>query len=246
MRRNGSFLYPRTRPALSSAKGVWGLRDAYEGLQNAEWPVPSANYGISNQVSVYGGTSLVTSINSGTFPVSAGNSIAVFVSWYTTATVTLADTMGNTYTACTAVSATGPTKGQWFYCMNLGASSSSNVITVTFSVSSDYTTAQFFLLSGGFLKQFDTTASGTASASSVTSGSFNTAAAGIVLVGRNSYNAQSTTTWSSPYTPVSAIPAGGLYSSSAQNIFSSAQTGITVTETGNSSTNRALAVLALK
>lgn len=246
MRHNGSFLHPRTRPSSSSAKAVWGLREAFEAQGVAEWPTPASNYYVVNQVGVLGSYGFITSFTSGTFPVSAGQSIAVYVGWYTTATVTVTDSMGNTYTPCTAVSTTGPTKGQWFYCLNIGSSSSSNVITVTFSTASDYTTGQFILLGGGGLKQFDTTASGTATDTSVTSGSFSTAGAGIVLVGRTAYNAQSTATFSSPYTTINGFPTGYNYNSSAQNIFSAAQTGITVTETGNSSTNRALAILALK
>ena len=247
MRHNGSFLHPRTRPSSSSAKAVWGLREAFEAQGVAEWPAPASNYYVVNQVGVLGSYSFITSFNSGTFPTSAGQSIAVYVGWYTTATVTVTDSMGNTYTPCTAVSATGPTKGQWFYCLNIGSSSSSNVITVTFSTASDYTTGQFILLGGGTLKQFDTQASGTATGTSVTSASFNTSADGIVLVARTAYNAQTSSSWSSPYTAINAFPVPTqLYCSSAQNAFTSAQSGITVTETGNSSINRALAVLALK
>jgi hypothetical protein len=247
MRHNGSFLSPLIRPSLAGAKAVWGLREAFEALGVAEWPVPSSAYAVNTHTSVGGTASVVTSINSGAFPTSAGNSIAVFVGWYSTATVTVSDTMGNTYTACTVVSATGPTKGQWFYSMNIGGSSSSNVITVTFSSGSDYTTGEFVLISGGGLKQFDVSNGATSTGTSVTSPSFNTAGAGIVLVGRTAFNAQNTTSFSSPYTAIGAFPSGPLfYNSTAKNIFSGGQTGITVTETGNSSTNRALAVLALK
>lgn len=247
MRSNGSFLYPRTRPASTSAKAIWGLREAFGAQGVAEWPTPSSAYFVNTHTSVYGSPAPVTSINSGTFPVSVGDSIAVFVGWYSSASVTVSDSMGNTYTACTAVSAAGPTRCQWFYSMNIGGSSSSNVITVTFSSSSDYTTAEFVLLNGGNLKQYDSSTETSTTGTSVTSPSFNTAGAGIVLAGRQSYDAQYSSSWTTGYTAIGAFPIGGyLYNSTAQKVFSTAQTGITITETGNSSTTRAMAILALK
>ena len=248
MRHNGSFLYPRQRPAPSSAKAVWGLRDAYEGLLNSEWPRPSTNYAYAAQVEAYGGSGNVTSINSGTFPVNVGESIAVFVGWYSASvTVTVSDSMGNTYSSVASVSGTGPTVGQWFYTLNVGSTSSSNVVTVTFSSATSFTTAQFVRLTGGLLKQFDTSTSANTTNTNISSPSFNTAAAGIVLAGRIGYNAQSSSSWSGSYSAINAFPTGGfLYNSTAQLTYASATSGITVTETGNSSISRVLAILALK
>lgn len=251
MRSNGSFLSPRARPSSTAAKGVWGLREAFHAQQNYEWPAPTTNYVVSANARVYGGSSAVSSISSGTFPTSVGESIAVFVVWYdtTSVTVTVSDSSGDTYTSATVASSTGSiANAQWFYCLNVGTSNPTNTITVTFSTAQGYATAQFIKLTGGVLKSFDVVANAatSSSASFITRSSFNTAGAGIVLAGRAAYNAQTSTSWSTGYTAIDSFPTSLLYSSTAQQTFASAQTGLTVTETGNSNIARALSVLALK
>lgn len=120
--------------------------------------------------------------------LTAGNHIFVFVRYETTtATVSVSDTAGNTYTALTEQVTSQGAIGRWFYCLN-AAGHASNVVTITWSAARTYRYAyslQYHKPSAAFDAQ---TGKVVAAAGSITSDAMTTAGAGLVLVGEVSYN----------------------------------------------------------
>jgi hypothetical protein len=183
--------------------------------------------------------------------LTTGNNIFVHVVTYSAATATVSDTAGNTYTALTRLSGTGPTVSQWFYKLN-ATGHAANVVTVTWSVAQTFRWAESvqFSKSGA---AFDVEqATGTATGTTVTSGSFSTTAAGLILAGRSVFNGQTASsfnqslTWIDPGTTGAGNLANLQYGSIGYRITTGALSSITVTETGNSSTNRALCIACFK
>jgi hypothetical protein len=183
--------------------------------------------------------------------LTTGNHIFVHIRWEVSATnvTSVTDTAGNTYTPLTKlVNATGPIVSQWFYKLN-AAGNASNVVTVTWSVATSWRWASSMQFSSVAAATFDLEqATGTSAASTtVTSGSFSTSAAGLILAGRSVYNGQTSSRfnqgidWVDPVTDNTTN-----YGSVGYRITLGTLSAITVTETGNSNTNRALCIACFK
>lgn len=186
-----------------------------------------------------GNTGSGTTLAAAATALTAGDSVFVFVRHETLATtVTISDTAGNTYTPLTAVSSLLGANGQWFYCLN-AAGHASNVITVTWAVAQTYR----YMSALAYRKPsaaFDVEeATGASTGSDVTSGSFTTAGAGLLLVGEVAYNNESgNQSMALPHIKTSA----GSYYSTFQRLTRAALVATTVTVNGSGTTNRALAV----
>lgn len=218
------------------------------------WFKPFEGFQLVNNTTGYLAASATTLALPAT-SLTAGNDIFVHVVTYSTATATVTDTAGNTYTALTRVAGTGPTVSQWFYKLN-AAGHASNVVTITWSSAQTFRWAssmQFSRTGGG--TAFDVEATGTAgSFGSVTSGSFTTtgASAGLIVAGRSAFNAQTSSsynqsiTWLTPNNATYPTLTSLNYGSIGYRVLTGVVGPITVTETGNSSTNRALAIACFK
>jgi len=214
-------------------------------LLAATTPV-AAPAGLVNTTHLYSAPSATTSVLPA-LSLTAGNSIFVYVKWESVATITVADTAGNAYTPLTRLAGTGPTIGQWFYKLN-AAGHASNVVTVTWSASAGFrwvSTVQFSSIATFDVQQ----ATGTSAASTtVTSGSFTTTGAGLILAGRSVFNGQNTSTFNQGLTWVDPITdtTGNNMGSLGYRLTTGALGPITVTETGNSGSNRTLCIACFK
>lgn len=190
------------------------------------------------------GTSLALPATS----LTAGNHIFVYVRWENSSTtVSVSDTAGNTYTGLTATNTSDGCYGRWFYCLN-ASGNASNVVTVAWSSARTFRWIGSLQFSCTTSPAYDTETSGSgASSTSVTSSAFNTAGAGLILAGRGVFNQQSSTTFSdSMPMPLSGFSTNGNSTTHYGNVgyllTTAAQSSKTITETGNSSTNRCLQI----
>lgn len=221
----------------------------------AVWYVrPDLGYELVNHVAGFDDT--LASITTLALPATSltnGNHIFVHVVTYSSATASISDTAGNTYTALTRLSGTGPTVSQWFYKLN-ATGHASNVVTVTWSSAQTFRWAHSLQFYNAGSVSFDVEqATGTsASSTTVTSGSFSTSAAGLILAGRSVFNQQTSSsfnqsiTWLDPYPGFGPVLNGLQYGSVGYRVTTGAVGPITVTETGNSNTNRALCIACFK
>jgi len=212
--------------------------------------VPVATgYVYVNDAYKYSGSSSVASFALPANSLTTGNNIFVFVSYYdTTTTVSLSDTAGNTYTGLTQIGPSGGCIGRWFYCFN-ATGNASNIVTVSFSSSRPYgwgSSIQFSKAGAAF----DVETSGAVNPhASVTSESFSTTAAGLILAGENSYNAQNSASFNNSlisYAPAQGGDATLYYQATGYRITSGALSSQTVTETGSSTPNRIIVIAAFK
>lgn len=184
-----------------------------------------------------------TSLASAAAATTAGNHLFVHLRWETAdTTVTVTDSAGNTYTALTASKSGQGAHSQWFYCLN-ALGSASNVITVTWAAAQGYRSLRLmeFSATSPSIEQLVSTvqASGTTSFSS---SAFNTAGAGLVLVGLSQYNGETSINFGATYT---ALANAFNYSKEAYQITTGALTNEVVTYTGSTTTTRAMDVLTL-
>lgn len=182
-----------------------------------------------------------TSLGAAAFSATTGNHLFVHVRWEVTATtVAITDTAGNTYTALTATPSSQGAYSQWFYCLN-AAGNAANVVTATWSSSMVYRSVRVmeFASSSAVYEQL---VNNTATASMSVSATYNTASAGLVLVGVAAYNGDTSTTFSAGYT---ALANAFDYSKEAYQITTGALTSETVTHSSAISTSRSMDVLTL-
>lgn len=206
---------------------------------------PYAYVNTTHAVNFGSGTSLALPALS----LTTGNNIFVHAKWETTATVTsIADTAGNTYTPLTRLAATGPCVSQWFYKLN-ATGHASNVVAVTWSASTSVIWVSSLQFSGSPATFDVEQATGTTATTSttVTSGSFSTTAAGLILAGRSVFNSQATSSFNQGITWVDPITNNtNNMGSVGYRITTGALGPITVTETGPGAFHRALCIACFK
>lgn len=198
---------------------------------------------INNQLDVT--TASGTSFSLPATSLTSGNHIFVFVRYESTTTSTsVSDTAGNTYVGLTEVIANSQVLGRWFYCLN-ATGNASNVVTVTWGAARTYrwVGSMQFSKSGA---AFDVEASGTANSGlSVTSASFNTAAAGLLLAARSVFNADASPTFSDSMVNPFTLGTSN-YGTGAYLLTGGPLTGKTITASGSANTSRALCIAAFK
>lgn len=178
-----------------------------------------------------------TTLAASAFALATGESVFVWVRHETgSTTVSVSDTAGNTYTALSAANTSNGAYGQWFYCLN-ATGHASNVVTVTWAGAQSYRYSTIVVYNKASAA-FDTSRTDTsAAATSITSGGFTTAAAGLVLAGHVAYNNDSSAAPSAPCFRLSSLT----YSSVSQRMTDAALSGATVTVSG-ANTTRVLAL----
>ena len=187
-----------------------------------------------------------TTLNHSIGAVTTGQNIFVFIRYEaSTTTLAVTDNAGNTYTGLTEQAGTGQVLGRWFYCPN-ATGHASLTLTATWGAARSFRWIGALRFNKA-AASFDVQAGGTAASSTtVTSGSFTTAGSGLLLAGRGSYNQQNdpnSVTWNSSL--INPIASDNLnFGAVGYRITTGALTTHTVTETGSSSTNRALCIAA--
>lgn len=173
----------------------------------------------------------------------AGNHLFVHLMWSATAatTASVTDTAGNTYIPVSASMSSGGANSQWFYCLN-ALGHASNVITQTLSVGRAYRSVRVMEFSGTSPVFEQLVNAKSTTGTTLTSGAFNTAAAGLVLVGQSNFNGETVGSFSANYT---SLPVTFSYSKEGYRITTGPLTGETITYTGNASTNRTMDILTL-
>jgi len=202
-------------------------------------------YAFVNFAYFYGGAGAVASLALPATSLTTGNHIFAHIRYESaTTTVTVTDTAGNTYTGLTQTTATGLVVGRWFYCLN-ATGNAANIVTFSFAANRSFTWGSALQFSRS-TATFDTETSGSATAATtVTSSSFSTAAAGLLLAGRGVFNQQTATSFNNSIAHMAVTPPTDTvlnYGSVGYVLTTSPQSGITVTETGNSATNRCLQI----
>ncbi len=176
----------------------------------------------------------ITSLALPATSLTAGNTIIVSVRTGTQATinVTLGDTAGNSYSSTPQVTGGSADKVQIFYCLN-AKGNAANVVTVTTDNSSSFTNIISAQYSG--ILGFDTSASGTGTDSTLTSGTFTTSHANELIFSAGQVSAFGST-WTDGSGTVELQSLNSILAIQ-DLIVSSIQTGITsfMTSSNNSS-----------
>jgi hypothetical protein len=189
-------------------------------------------------------TASATTLAAPSVATTVGNHLFAHVRWETGDTpVSVSDSAGNSYVALTASKTTNGAHSQWFYCLN-ALGSAANVVTATWTAAQAYRSIRLMEFSGTS-PVFEQLVSTQAAAGStvMVSGSFNTAAAGLILVGVATYSSDTSASYSAGYTGLTSTFS---YSKEAYRISTGALTGEAVTYTGtNSATTRTMDILTL-